>query len=43
MVKALRDLQDRAWAGLEEFINVNNEEETLLICLSWRDYTNIIV
>ena len=29
--ESFKDLQDRAWAGLEEFINANDEEETLLI------------
>ena len=29
--ESFKDLQDRAWAGLEEFINENVEEETLLI------------
>ena len=29
--ESFKDLQDRAWAGLEEFLNVNDEEETLLI------------
>ena len=29
--ESFKDLQDRAWAGLEEFLNVNYEEETLLI------------
>lgn len=29
--ESFKDLQDRAWAGLEEFLNKNDEEETLLI------------
>lgn len=29
--ESFKDLQDRAWAGLEEFLNFNDEEETLLI------------
>lgn len=29
--ESFKDLQDRAWAGLEEFLNANDEEETLLI------------
>ncbi|WP_295273588.1 histidine phosphatase family protein [Veillonella sp.] len=29
--ESFKDLQDRAWAGLEEFLNVNDEEEILLI------------
>lgn len=29
--ESFKDLQDRAWAGLEEFPNVNDGEETLLI------------
>ena len=27
--ESFKDLQDRAWAGLEEFLNENDEEETL--------------
>ena len=29
--ESFKDLQDRAWAGLEEFLNENDEEETLLV------------
>ena len=29
--ESFKDLQDRAWEGLEEFLNANDEEETLLI------------
>ena len=29
--ESFKDLQDRAWVGLEEFLNVNDKEETLLI------------
>lgn len=29
--ESFKDLQNRAWEGLEEFLNVNDEEETLLI------------
>lgn len=29
--ESFKDLQDRAWTGLEEFLNGNDEEETLLI------------
>lgn len=29
--ESFKDLQDRAWAGLEEFLNKNDEDETLLI------------
>lgn len=29
--ESFKDLQDRAWASLEEFLNTNDEEETLLI------------
>lgn len=29
--ESFKDLQDRAWAGLEEFINANDGDETLLI------------
>ena len=30
--ESFKNLQDRAWAGLEEFINVNNEETLLIAC-----------
>ena len=29
--ESFKELQERAWAGLEEFISANDEEETLLI------------
>ena len=29
--ESFKDLQDRAWAGLEEFLHENDEEETLLV------------
>lgn len=29
--ESFKDLQDRAWAGLEEFLNENDEEEKLLV------------
>ena len=29
--ESFKDLQDRAWAGLEEFLNENDKEETLLV------------
>lgn len=29
--ESFKDLQDRAWAGLEEFLNENDEEEILLV------------
>ena len=29
--ESFKDLQDRAWAGLEEFLNEKDEEETLLV------------
>ena len=40
--ESFKDLQDRAWAGLEEFLNVNDEEETLLIACHGRTIRTLL-